>query len=247
MVARSSGDEFAAEAGVAVNLQHVDADVRNGEGKELIERALPAFLGLIRKAGDEIDADFGDARFAQASDVGEGDVPAVQAAHRARFPIDKRLYAERDAIDACAQQRGQNFIGERAGGDFDGTLGRGRKLESPRDCGEEAVELIGGQNARRAAAEIDRVEMRIEGCAKFAGKRGGSGNRALQVRHVTVKEVAGKDAGGKIAEGTFGPAERHRKIKRGMNAGGQGKKALSLKCTAESPKVNLRRPGFHLK
>ena len=139
-----------------------------------------------------------------------------------RFLIDEGLHAERDAIDAGAQQRGQNFIGERAGGDFDGELGRGRKLEDSGDGGEEAVELIGGKNAGRAAAEIDGVEARIEGRAEFDGQAGGRvGNRALQVGYVAVEKIAGKDAGGKVAEGTFGPAERDRKIERGMDAGGQ--------------------------
>ena len=43
MVAGASGNEFAAEAGVVIHLQHVDADVRHGEGEELVEGLLPAF------------------------------------------------------------------------------------------------------------------------------------------------------------------------------------------------------------
>ena len=165
VVAGATGDEFASQAGVGVHLQHVDADVREFEREGLVERLLPAFGGLVGQAGDEVDADFGDAGVAQAADVVEGDGAAVQAPDGAGFLIDEGLDSERDAIDAGAEQRGQDFGGERAGSDFDGDFGVGRKLKDRGYGGKEAVELIGGEDAGRASAEIDGVEERIEGRA----------------------------------------------------------------------------------
>ena len=109
---------------------------------------------------------------AQAADVVEGDGAGVQASDGAGFLIDEGLHSERDAIDAGAEQRGQNFSGERAGRDFDGDLRARGNSKTGADGGKEAVELIGRKDAGRASAEIDRVEQRIEGRAAFAGEPG---------------------------------------------------------------------------
>ena len=72
-----------------------------------------------------------DACLAQAADVVEGHGAGMQASHGAGFLIDEGLHAERDAIDACAEQRGQDFLGERAGRDFDRDLGVRAKPQIP--------------------------------------------------------------------------------------------------------------------
>ena len=57
--ALATGDDLAAEARVFVDLQHVDAEVREADAGCDFERVLPACGGLIGQAGDEVGADVG--------------------------------------------------------------------------------------------------------------------------------------------------------------------------------------------
>ncbi len=81
--------------------------------------------------------------------------------------------------------------------------------------------MIWGEDAGRASSKIDGVEERIEARAGVGSQAWRMGYVVLQVGNVPVKKIAGKNSGGKVAEGTLGPAEGDRKIKRGMDGGVQ--------------------------
>ena len=120
VVSGASSDEFAAEAGVVVDFEHVDGDVRDPGGDDLGERVGPGFCGLVWEAGDEVERDLGDAGRAEIGDVAQGDLASVEAAHGARFLIDERLHAEGDTVHAGVDQDLEDFGRERSGGDFNG-------------------------------------------------------------------------------------------------------------------------------
>ena len=69
VIAGAAGDQFAAQARVFVDFEHVDADVRHSGRDGLRKRFLPAFGRLVRQAGDQIDIDVGNSGGAQAGDV----------------------------------------------------------------------------------------------------------------------------------------------------------------------------------
>src|ERR1019366_409271 len=104
MVAGSTGHEFAAEAGVFVNLKHVDADVRYSDGDDVVQGCSPAFGGLVREAGDEIDAEVSDAGLAKQIDVGQGDGTGMEATDGTTLFVNEGLHAEADAVHPAAQQ-----------------------------------------------------------------------------------------------------------------------------------------------
>ncbi len=221
VVAASPGNQFASQPGVGIHLQHVNAGVRHLQRHDLIERPLPALARLVGQPGDQVDADFADPCLAQAADIVEGHGAGMQPSHGAGFLIDEGLHPQRDAIDPCPYQRGQYFLRERSGRNFHRDLGVRRNLKYRRYGRKESVQLIRRKHAGRAAAQIHRVENRIEPRSAFPGDPGRIRNLPLQVANVSVEQIAREDTRGKVAERTLGPAERHRKIQRGMDFGGQ--------------------------
>jgi len=118
----------------------------------------------------------------------------VEAADGAGLLVDKRLHAERDAIDSGGDEGGKQFIGERAGGDLDGELGLRQELEGAADGGEEALQLGRRENAGRASAKVDGIEQGIEFGSALAGEVGRGGELLLQAREVAVYPLRGGDA-----------------------------------------------------
>ena len=57
--ALAAGEDFAAEAGVFVDFEHVDAEVGEADAGGDVERVLPGGGGLVGEAGDEVGADVG--------------------------------------------------------------------------------------------------------------------------------------------------------------------------------------------
>jgi hypothetical protein len=79
VIACAARDEFAAEAGVVIDFEHVDADVRDTGGYGFGEGVAPGLDRLMRESGDEVNTDFEDSGGAKVGDVGESDVTCVEA------------------------------------------------------------------------------------------------------------------------------------------------------------------------
>src|SRR6185369_12471573 len=94
VVAGASGNEFAAQARVFVNFEHVDADVWNTGCESLGKRVGPGLGGLVRQSSDDVERYFGDAGRAQVGDVAEGDVAIVKTSDGACLLIYERLHAQ---------------------------------------------------------------------------------------------------------------------------------------------------------
>ncbi len=165
-------EEFAAEAGVFIHFEHVDAGVGNAALDEGVEGTLPGVGGLVRQAGDEVDADARDAGCLHAADVFEGDCAGVETAGDGGFAVVEGLDAEAGAIHADLEHGVEEGVRDLAGGTFHGDFGIVVDLEFISQCGEQAEEQVGRQGAGRSATEVDGVDavgewdsLRCEGVA----------------------------------------------------------------------------------
>ena len=167
-VARAAGEQFPAEAAAFVDLEKIDGDVLGAEAQGLVEGVAPACGGLIRQAGDEVQADVGEAFGTKTGDGGEDVVAAVHAAGGLEFGVVKGLRAEADAIDAGGEPGGGLFPGDGFGIGLERRLRAGRTGSEGRRSQigraklrvhgvEDAGEVGGIEEAGRAAAEVDGV------------------------------------------------------------------------------------------
>jgi len=106
-------------------------------------------------------------RHCAASESRRVNVAAVQAAYRRRFLIDEGLHSERDAIDSGAQQGGQNFVGERAGGDLDGHSAEGESSKVCVIAAKEAGRADRGQERWACRRRDDGVEQGSKAAANW--------------------------------------------------------------------------------
>ena len=154
-VAGAGGEGFAAEAGVFVELEEIEAEVRDAGGDGLVEGVEPRGFRLVGEAGDEVEADVGDAGAADAVEFGEALGGGVEAADSRGLAIDEALDAEAEAVDTVVLEGFKGGVGELAGGGFKGDLSVWRDGEGGLELAEEGVDLIGREQAGGAAAEVE--------------------------------------------------------------------------------------------
>ena len=200
-VAHAAEQHFLAEAAVLVHFEHVDGDVLRGEALHPVERLAPGGFGLAGKSGDQVDVDIAYAGGAQHRNLGGDDLRGVRASGAAEFLFDERLHAERDALDAGSGPGAGGFRRDVAGSGFDG----GFRPGASGDEIEQRAQRIGGEIARGAAAQVDRVGSPVPGV--------GADLRRQRVA-VAQLEVARENAAGEIAVGTLLRAERDRRCRR---------------------------------
>ena len=157
-VAGAGGEDLAAEAGLVVDLEHVDAEVGDAGGDGLLHRAAPGGGGLVGEAGDEVEREVEDAGAADAVDLVEALAFGVEAADGGGFAVDEALDAEAEAVDAVELEGFEGFGAELVGGALDGDLGVGAEGEVGAEGGEETVDVGWREEAGGAAAEVEGVD-----------------------------------------------------------------------------------------
>ena len=158
MVAGASGEQLAAETRLVVDLEHVDAGMRDVGLNERCNGLLPGRERLAREARDQVDVQVRNPRGAQALQVLEHYSPAVESAALLGFAVDEGLNTEADASDARLGKRCKGRVGNLARGALDGDLGIRFHREFPVNGSEEFGNQIRFEQARCSAAEIDGVD-----------------------------------------------------------------------------------------
>ena len=205
--ALAAGEDFAAEAGVFVNLEHVDAEVGEADAGGDVERVLPGGRGLVGEAGDEVGADVGYAGGLEAKDLVDAVALGMAAADGGALAIDEGLHAERDAIDALLLGLGEDGIGDLAGCGFEGDLGGGCDLEGLAEGGEDAAKLGGLEQAGGSSAEVEGVDGGGESGVEARGGERSGGDLVAELGDVGFDGRGRGDTGGKVAEAAFRAAE----------------------------------------
>ena len=144
------------EARAGLRLELVRRDVLGLERERLVEVPLEIRLRLAGDAVDQVEREIVEPGLTQhlerAANVGR----LGGAAERAQEPRVERLRAERDAVDAgAAEQRRERRVDR-----------LGIRLDRDRACGgqraQQVLERRTLRQRRRAAAEVDRLELRCE-------------------------------------------------------------------------------------
>ena len=125
VIAGAAGQQFAAQAGILVNLQHVNAGVLYAGGDQNLERLLPTGRGLMGHAGDQIDTQIVQPGGADPFEVFEHHRAGMKASGGSRLTIDERLHAEAEAVDAQGEHGGERGVVQLAGSAFERDLGSG--------------------------------------------------------------------------------------------------------------------------
>ncbi len=115
------------------------------------------------EAGDEVHADVCEAGAAENFVGGVNVRAAMHATGGLQFSVDEGLGAEADAVEASSEPCRGFFRGDGFGigfeGDFGGVVGVRKGRVRPERF-EDLVERGGFKEARRAAAEVNRIDDR---------------------------------------------------------------------------------------
>ena len=111
--------------------------------------------------------------------------------------------AEADAVDAGGREGGEGFVGELAGGAFDGDFGVGVEVEMRAHGCEETGEEIGGEEAGGSAAKVDGVDAAGEIDTHLRGPGAGRGEIVGKAADVAGVFADGVDSRGEVAVGTL--------------------------------------------
>ena len=156
-VARAAGQHLAAQARVVVHLQHVHAGVRHAALHQHPQRLLPRSRRLPGQPRNQVHIHVCNSRGPQTLNVVEHHGARMQPAAHLRLAVNKRLHAQAHARNTRRNQSGQRLIGKLARralyGDFH--IRRHRKLPTHRR--EQPLDQVRLQQARRPAAQINRV------------------------------------------------------------------------------------------
>ncbi len=207
VVTSAASDEFAAETGVFVDLQHIDAGVGNGGFEQDVEGFAPGGERLASEASQQIDVEVGDADLAQALQIAEDIGAGVQASADGALAVEEALDAEADAVDAAFGKGLQGLIGELSGSAFDGDFGVGGEYEFLADGAEDGVKVSRREQNGRAPAEVNGVN----DAGQMDPERVSAGVAVMEVfdesLDVATVLAGGIDAGGEVAVRAFGAAE----------------------------------------
>jgi hypothetical protein len=132
----------------------------------------------------------------------------VEAAAGVGFAVDEGLDAEADAVDAGGGEGIDGFRRNLAGRALDGDLGFGIDGEIGTDCVEEAVDEVGREERRRAAAEVDGIDVARQVEMALGGPGRGGGEVVGEAVDVAFMLAGGVNAGGKVAVSTLRTAKR---------------------------------------
>ena len=147
------------------------------------------------------------------------------------------LHAEARAVDAAKGERVDHLAGERARVDLDGDLGRGRHEEGLPERSHQIHEGFGRHDGRRAAAEMDVVDLDAAiDLARYqidftAQRRGVDGDRVVAADHRGVA----------AAIPAHRAAERHVQIERRGGMLRNGLAAIRRRCRDRSRPKNAAR------
>ena len=158
VVAGAAGEHLAAQPGILIHLEHVDAGVRNAGVDEHIERLLPGGEGLAGKTGDQIHVEVANSSGTEAAKVIRNNCPAVQAAARLRFAIDEGLHAQTHAVHARSNQRVKRFVGNLTWRALDGDFGIRVEIELRPHGGKETRNQLRSQQAGGSTAQVNGVD-----------------------------------------------------------------------------------------
>src|SRR2546427_12010880 len=89
VVSCTARNQFAAEAGIFIDLEHVHADVGDAGIDHVGERKVPALKVLVRQSGNEIDIDIFNSSAKKAGDVCDSCSPGVQAPDGSGLLVDE--------------------------------------------------------------------------------------------------------------------------------------------------------------
>src|SRR6202043_3510855 len=92
-----------------VDLEEIYGNVFGTEAQGFLDGGSPARGGLMRQAGDEVEADVGESRGSQGGDRGENIFAAMHAAGGFQFGVVEGLRAEADAVDPGGEPGGSLF------------------------------------------------------------------------------------------------------------------------------------------
>src|SRR5256885_8609759 len=89
VVSCTARNQFAAEAGIFIDLEHVHADVGYAGIDHVGERKVPALKVLVRQSGDEIDIDIFNSSATKAGDIVDHRSPGVQTSDGSGLLVDE--------------------------------------------------------------------------------------------------------------------------------------------------------------
>src|SRR5947208_15020039 len=89
VVSCTARNQFAAEAGIFIDLEHVHADVGHAGIDHVGERQVPALKDLVRQSGDEIDIDIFNSSATKAGDIVDNRSPGVQTSNGSGLLVDE--------------------------------------------------------------------------------------------------------------------------------------------------------------
>ena len=176
---------FGQELGVLLVGEVVGGEVFGREGKGLIEVGLPEREVLPRDGEHEIEAEISKSRFAQGLEGGDGVVGRVVPSKGLEDGGLEGLHSETDAVDpelphqlCLVEIKGRGIGLHRV---FSHLL----EIEAFGESAEEPLEQGRAEQARRAAAEIDRPRCEGGGSAPL-----GLGENGID--EIAVRQIAGR-------------------------------------------------------
>ena len=208
MVAGRPGDALGIRV---VERQPVGGDVIRTERQRLLERLGPAREGLARDVVQEVEAQAGDARLARSGHGGRDIVRSVPPAERPQLVRSEALRADREPRDAGAGQGREVAAIVGPGVRLEGNLGPGGEPIAGPDLLDEPRNRLGGQQRRRAPAEVDRLE-------RPAARRLPDRRRTRRARRRAGPARLPPRAG-RGSPGFAGPPPRRRRRPRNRNRG----------------------------
>src|SRR5437667_10843529 len=89
VVSCTARNQFAAEAGIFIDLEHVHADEGHAGIDHVGERKVPALKVVVRQSGDEIDIDIFNSSDTKAGDIVDHRDPGVQRCNGSGLLVDE--------------------------------------------------------------------------------------------------------------------------------------------------------------
>src|SRR5690606_19405962 len=153
----------AMERGSRLERELIPRDMRRLEGERPARVARRTFYRVTGQAVHQIEVDMRESRAARGADGRAGPSAVVHASERRELRISKALHADRKTIDARFAEGG---VAGRIGGAWvrlERDLGVGREFDSRANPIEQTSDRIGGEEARRPAADIDALHLSTVG------------------------------------------------------------------------------------
>src|SRR5216683_4539028 len=119
------------------------------------------------ETSDQINVNVRNPRRPQAGNILEHGRALVQTPYRRRFPVDKRLHAQADAIHPTTPQPIEHIRCKSSRGALYSDLRIRLHIELRPHRAKDLLQLIGGEYRGRPSTQVDRVHLALDLSANF--------------------------------------------------------------------------------